>query len=88
MRLTHLHVLCDLIFGKFGLLVLHVAAPAVLLALELGALLLGLILLLLHLLSLLLEADQAELGDFLLDPLLALHLDLLVGGHVIASSAA
>ena len=84
MSLTHLHVLCDLVFGKFILLVLHVAASTLMLALQLCALLLGLVLLLLHLLGLLLEADQAELGNLFLDALLALHLDLLLGGHVVA----
>ena len=87
MSLTHFHVLCDLVFRKFSLLILHVTPSTVLLTLQLCALLFGLILLLLHFLGLLLEADQAELSNLFLDALLALHLDLLLGGHVIPGSA-
>ena len=83
LRCTHVHILRELILGKLRLLVIHVLASSVLLALEFGTFHLCLILLFLHLFSFLLEPDEPELCDFLLNALFSLHLELLVGRHVV-----
>ena len=77
LRSTHIDVLRVLIFGKFGLLVIHVAASTLLLNLQLCTFHLGIILLLLDLFSFFLESDQSELSNLFLDTLLALHFILL-----------
>ena len=76
--LTELGSSVDLIVVKLRPLTVHVSSPSFLLLDQLDTLLLSLFLLLFDLLLLLLEADESELCNLLLNPLLALHFSLLI----------
>ena len=82
-HLTEIGRAIDLVLLKFDLLVLHVTSSTLLLLEQLNPFLVGLFLMLLQLILLFLEANEAELGDFLLDALLTLELNFLGGREVL-----
>ena len=82
-HLTEIGRAIDLVLLKFDFLVLHVTSSTLLLLEQLNPFLISLFLMLLQLILLFLEANEAELGDFLLDALLTLELNFLGGREVL-----